>query len=294
MNASNTLLAFNGDKTLKEECLARTKSFQPIDKEVLSSIKPSSIYVGQVEQKFDRYPLLAAGRTLYLSPIEQQQIGKGGVAYDSYYNQKNVFLKLPDLYPTQLGIPAELAYIQMQLFQQLKDELAIAFPEKFIDAIVPGADLENVWPQFALWLMSDPDDGGLAFTVKEARAPVEEIIRLLNRVTSGKPVTKVDWLKVKDIAEKGPVEDFLNSIEGDTSFGKTKDARQKAYKGNSLVVEAVTIIVKCFTANDPNEAGNALDTMFSAALWFHRGRELRMAQKASEKLIELLKAVKVN
>ncbi len=56
----------------------------------------------------------------------------------------------------EFGIPRLLAKLEDGIFEGLPREYAQEWPEKFFQAIQPGADLSGVWSQFAQWLMVDP------------------------------------------------------------------------------------------------------------------------------------------
>ena len=51
-------------------------------------------------------------------------------------------------YPVRWGIPEELAWIEDAIFENLSLEDALAWPERFLAAIEPGADLSGV---HAVW-----------------------------------------------------------------------------------------------------------------------------------------------
>jgi hypothetical protein len=79
-------------------------------------------------------------------------------------------------FENELGIPAILAQLEDTIFYALPLDAATEWPELFLSVIYPGADLSNVWPQFALWLLDDPDDGVIQF------AKTAEDKMLFNRV----------------------------------------------------------------------------------------------------------------
>jgi len=60
-------------------------------------------------------------------------------------------------YEIELGVPRVLAHLQDRIFEGLPRADAMLWPERFLDAIEPGADLSDVWPEFAIWLLVDPD-----------------------------------------------------------------------------------------------------------------------------------------
>jgi len=82
------------------------------------------------------------------------------------------------LYEIKLGIPRIIALLEDKLFESLPFGEHVEFPLKFIDAIPVGADLSNVWPQFAAWLMIDETWGVLrrAETDKQ-RAIITEVAK---------------------------------------------------------------------------------------------------------------------
>lgn len=57
------------------------------------------------------------------------------------------------LYQTELGIPEWLARVEDTIFEGLPNEQALAWPEQFLSAIRPGADLEKVNAPFMIYLM---------------------------------------------------------------------------------------------------------------------------------------------
>jgi hypothetical protein len=58
-------------------------------------------------------------------------------------------------YETRFGIPRILARLEDRIFEGLPNASAQAWPEQFMGAIRPGADLTMVWPRFALWLLTE-------------------------------------------------------------------------------------------------------------------------------------------
>src|SRR5262245_39209382 len=58
-------------------------------------------------------------------------------------------------YETKLGIPQQLAYLEDCIFERLPNKKAMKWPERFLSAIRPGADLLLVWPKFTVWLLTD-------------------------------------------------------------------------------------------------------------------------------------------
>lgn len=59
-------------------------------------------------------------------------------------------------YETELGIPEVLAQLEDYFFEGLSNEEAKTWPRRFLSAIKVGADLSQVWPKFAIFLLTDP------------------------------------------------------------------------------------------------------------------------------------------
>ena len=96
----------------------------------------------------------------------------GCVAHDSEYPHQTM--------SEFIGVPVQLAQLLDGLFEALPNGEAKALPMRFLEAIRPGADLSRIWPQFAHWLLADPEVGILALPdlVADVRAPTEIIARL--------------------------------------------------------------------------------------------------------------------
>ena len=58
-------------------------------------------------------------------------------------------------YEHRFGIPRILARLEDRIFEGPPNGSAKEWPEQFMGAIRPGADLSMVWPRFALWLLTE-------------------------------------------------------------------------------------------------------------------------------------------
>src|SRR5581483_10253294 len=101
-------------------------------------------------------------------------------------------------YPDELGIPLELAYLEDSIFEGLPRKDAMLWPERFLDAPKVGADLSDVWPQFAVWLLVDPKHGVIRFALDEwSRNAITAVANLWrDRVPLGDP----RWRAARDEA----------------------------------------------------------------------------------------------
>jgi len=80
------------------------------------------------------------------------------------------------LYPTALGIPEELAYLEDHFFERLPLAVAKKWPARFLSAIKPGADLSRVYDLWSAWNLIDPIDGVITL-VSDAYPDVQRIVR---------------------------------------------------------------------------------------------------------------------
>ena len=84
-------------------------------------------------------------------------------------------------YPIELGIPIALAHLEDRIFEGLPLELSMSWPERFLLAIRPGADLARVSDRFLFWLF----DIELARYQSASCAAVTELYR--RRLANNEP-----------------------------------------------------------------------------------------------------------
>ena len=77
-------------------------------------------------------------------------------------------------------MPEQIAYLEDHLFERLPVDLAMAWPERVLSAIRPCADLSRVWPEFAIWMLTDPAYGALQYAGgrEDVRAAIERVAEL--------------------------------------------------------------------------------------------------------------------
>ena len=80
-----------------------------------------------------------------------------------------------DAYESELGIPMVLAHLEDRIFEGLPLARAKLWPEQFLSSIQVGADLSRVWPQFAVWLLADPEHGVIRFADHRSAAIIMAI-----------------------------------------------------------------------------------------------------------------------
>lgn len=133
-----TLRAYHGDPAIKARYLARVRAHRMADK------------------------LIQGTGWAY---------GKGcavGCTLESYEHGR---------YPIELGIPLQLAHLEDRLFELLPHGAAMSWPERFLSAISVGANLGDVWPAWAAWMLLDPQHGVINYVGDnvDVRSAVEQV-----------------------------------------------------------------------------------------------------------------------
>lgn len=100
-------------------------------------------------------------------------------------------------YENELGIPQVLAHLEDRLFEGMfrgNPVTAKAWPERFLSAPQPGADLSRVWPKFMHWMLIDFEHGVIQFAKTErSKKPIGDVAALYLRWVNGdKPAAK-EW-----------------------------------------------------------------------------------------------------
>ena len=89
-------------------------------------------------------------------------------------------------YPIELGIPEMLAHLEDMIFEELPNDQAMLWPERFLAAIKPGADLSLVGWKFQYWLLTRSGIG--AYDHPLVKDAVAQVAAVLEPLTRGLPV----------------------------------------------------------------------------------------------------------
>jgi len=115
-------------------------------------------------------------------------------------------------YETQYGIPEALAYLEDTIFENLPDDLAKEWPLKFIKSINVGSDLSRIWPEFAIWLLSDEKYGVLQYAeTEEQKSAIQKVIDLYSITDRS---TSIEEWKTAARAAAWAVEGAAWAVEG--------------------------------------------------------------------------------
>ncbi len=171
-------------------------------------------------------------------------------------------------YENLLGIPQSLARLEDDIFESLPDADSQAWPERFLGAIKPGADLSLVTWQFLDWLLGDlpeVDD-----------ADVTEAVARVRREVTGPAARgeKVD----KEVVEKAYV-----AAAAAYAAAYAADASFVAYAARAVALTA------CAADDAADDAARAV--VFAAcAVDAAVNAAVAARQRQAEKLINLLEA----
>ncbi len=100
------------------------------------------------------------------------------------------------------GIPQQLAYLEDRIFENLPNELAMQWPERFLSAIPEGADLSKVIPSLMVWLMTDKNNGVIRFlkSGSDQEKIITAVSALYARRVNGETVSNEEWADAANIA----------------------------------------------------------------------------------------------
>ena len=150
------MIAFHGSQELKDKFLARVRKHREADELVQGT-------------GWDGHRGCAIGCTLE--------------NYDHYQ------------YEIELGIPIRLARIQDAIFDGLPKHDALLWPERFLSAVSPGADLSYVWHDFEAWKLSE--ESGL-LTINDLNRDAIAKVRALHM--NREPLGSVAWSAAESAA----------------------------------------------------------------------------------------------
>jgi hypothetical protein len=214
MKTTTPLLAFHGNPKIKAKYLNRVKAHQKADE----------IVKGQYWQD-----------------------GKGCAVGCTIHSSNH------RAYETELGIPLALARLEDSIFEGLPNELAKEWPSKFLSAIELGADLSFVWPKFALWLLTDPQNGVLRHAKERStKGAIQQVAELYIRwLNDDKPIG-VGWEAAANAANAA-----------NAAYATANAAAYAANAANAANAAYATANAAAYAAN----AANAAYTTANAAAY---------------------------
>ena len=175
-------------------------------------------------------------------------------------------------YERLLGIPASLAHLEDRIFETLPEVNAQDWPEQFLGAIEPGADLSIVTWQFLDWLLSDlpkSDNADVTAAIEQVRKTV------LQPLVHGEAVERSVIGKATRVALRaGP-----DTIETNNSvkFGSASHTTLSAFVAADCAHAAYTFKNSVYATNKAVEAAKAAE--FEDANRIAMGKKPKKARK---------------
>lgn len=176
-------------------------------------------------------------------------------------------------YETKLGIPIVLARLEDALFEGLPNELAMTWPERFLDAITPSADLSKVWNKFAIWLLIDVDHG---------------VIKYAEKQTTIDSINAVANLYIRSLKEDVPRGEWHDAADAAADVDAYTAAHAAAYAADAYGDAAATAAGDAAYAATAYAAAAAYGDAYAA----DAAARKKFWVKSSEELIRLLEECK--
>lgn len=156
------MIAFHGDKQIKEKYLQRVKAHEKAD-EIIKGI--------------------------------YWENGKGCAVGCTIHSANH------QAYETELGIPEALARLEDGIFESLPNDLAKTWPKRFLAAIEIGADLSDVVSKFMLWLLIDDNHGVINFARNhQQKEAIQSVADLYVLKLEGADIDMMDWMDARSAA----------------------------------------------------------------------------------------------
>ena len=181
------LIAFHGDATLKEAILAEIALHRQADQ----------IIKGTYGRERDgKWKGCAVGCSIHSLNLSR------GLSFETDDHAA---------YEEGFGIPRQMAYLEDLIFERLPDGKHVEWPERFMNAIQPGANLEMVAPRFVHWLLVDA-----LKLVKPEWADVREVLEqyadLYQRWIDGVKPSAKDFNRVAARAARAALADLAARV----------------------------------------------------------------------------------
>ena len=185
-------------------------------------------------------------------------------------------------YERELGVPTILAHLEDRLFESLPNGVAQRWPEVFLEAIPVGADLSLVWPKFAVWLLTDPQEGVVRFAWDKGRHAIIGVSELYQRMCAGQSVSRDEWTAARAAAYNASYRAAGNAAWASATAGMAAAAVYDARTARAIWAAT-------FVTDDEEAAWAATGATRRAADAAGAAGDAARKRQA-EKLLELLRA----
>jgi len=132
-------------------------------------------------------------------------------------------------YETELGIPQTLARLEDRIFEGLANKDSKEWPIEFLAAIKVGADLSDVWNQFAIWLLIDKDHGVIN---KANKQQTKEGINRVAELYQARCVDINEWKRARNANAAAAAADYADYAAAANAYAAAANAYAAAYAAN--------------------------------------------------------------
>ena len=174
-------------------------------------------------------------------------------------------------YPIELGIPTWLAYLEDKIFEGLPLNEAIQWPERFLDAINVGSELDKIKNPFLIFVLESVLEKFDHVKFSGVKLLIEKVITLLNDPKS----TVEDFISAKKVAVAA------------VAAAYSADAVASAYAAAADAASAADA-----AAVYPPVVADAVASAYAAAADAVAKSRVNEYTKFADKLIELIKEPK--
>ena len=186
-------------------------------------------------------------------------------------------------YESELGIPSAIALLEDGLFEYMPLDLAMEWPERFLAAIQPGADLSMVISRFLVWLLTDSSHGVIKFAKSEkSKNSIQVVSDLHQRRINGETISDIKVPAASDAyAADAAAADAADAYAAAAAYAASAAAAAAYAYAAASAASAASAAAAAYAA----DAADAADAYAAART------EARIKQ--ADKLVELLASAPV-
>ena len=100
----------------------------------------------------------------------------------------------------QISVPRTILFLVDRIFEGMSNERSMEWPEAFILAIKPGANLAHVIDQFMVWMLANEEAGVVRFAHEDGKQAIAQVVALYQRRLAGETVEASAWLEARRVA----------------------------------------------------------------------------------------------
>jgi len=166
-----------------------------------------------------------------------------GCSIESYNKLKGLGLSTTDhsVYESEFGIPRVLAHLEDGFFEGMSETDGKTWPRQFIEAVPVGADLSLVWPKFAVWMLTDTENGVIRHVENtNVRKTIQDISDTYVRVIQGEEVTVKEWLEKRAASATYAAASYATTAASYATTASYATAYAFAFAAASYATTAVT------------------------------------------------------